>query len=258
MRSRGIDAAYAIGTIVVCLLAWQGLVTALDVPSFFIPAPSEIAVALVRGLGLYSSNYLVTLYSTLLAFGIAFITGLLLGALVSEIRFLRRTLYPLLIALQSMPRIALAPIIIVWFGFGMSSKVVLGAISAFFPIFMNTVHGMVTIEPEQIALMRSLRASRMQMFWKVKLPGTLPFLLAGANIGIIFAILAVIVGEFLGANRGMGFLIVNESSQMDTAGVFASILVLSATGIAFHYGIAYLRTRLLAWSANSEIGGSDV
>jgi NitT/TauT family transport system permease protein len=181
----------------------------------------------------------------------------ILGTLVSEIRFFERTLYPLLIAMQSMPRIALAPIIIVWFGFGPASKIVLGAISAFFPVFLNMVHGMGTVDPEQIALMRTLRASPLQIFWKVKLPNALPFLLAGANIGIIFAILAVIVGEFLGANRGMGFLIVNQSNQMDTAGVFASVVLLSATGLAFHYGLQYLRQRLLFW-ASSEVAGTNV
>ncbi len=258
MGPKMVDTIYAVGTIVVALLVWQIAVTVLAVPAFFIPSPVDVGVALVRGRGLYAANYVVTLYSTLVAFAVAFGLGLVLGALVSEIRFLRRTLYPLLVAVQSMPRIALAPIIIVWFGFGVSSKIVLGAISAFFPIFLNTVHGMVTVDPEQVALMRSLQASRMQLFWKVKLPSALPFLLAGANIGIIFAILAVIVGEFLGANQGMGFLIVNESSQMDTSGVFASILVLSATGIGFHYGLAYLRMRLLAWSGNSEIVGSNV
>lgn len=253
-----VETVYAIGAVIVTLLAWQLAVTILDVPSYFIPSPSEVAVALVRGRGLYAVNYLVTLYSTLVAFAFALVAGVVLGALVSEIRFLRRTLYPLLIAMQSMPRIALAPIIIVWFGFGVSSKIFLGAISAFFPIFVNTVHGMATAEPEQIALMRTFRASRMQVFWKIKLPSALPFLLAGANIGIVFAILAVIVGEFLGANQGMGFLIVNESSQMDTAGVFANILVLSATGMLFHYGLAWLRMRLLSWAVVSETAGVNI
>jgi len=174
------------------------------------------------------------------------------------VRFAERTLYPLLVALQSMPRIALTPIIIVWFGFGPESKIVLGAISAFFPVFLNTVHGMATTDPEQLALMRSLRATKLQVFWKVKLPGALPFLLAGANIGIIFAILAVIVGEFLGANRGMGFLIVNESSQLDTPGVFASVLLLSATGLCFHYGLQALRRRLLFWAGGDEVAGSSL
>jgi TctA family transporter len=184
------------------------------------------------------------------------VMALLLGALVSEIRFLERTLYPMLVALQSMPRIALAPIIIVWFGFGPTSKIVLGILSAFFPIFLNTVHGLKVVDSDQIALMRSFHATRSQIFWKIKLPNALPFLLAGANIGIIFAILAVIVGEFLGANKGMGYLIVNQSSQMDTPGVFANIVLLSATGLVFHYGLQALRNRLLFWASGSEAAGT--
>ena len=105
--------------------------------------------------------------------------------------------------------------------------------------------------------MRTLHASRSQIFWKIKLPNALPFLLAGANIGIIFAILAVIVGEFLGANKGMGYLIVNQSSQMDTPGVFANIVLLSATGLVFHYGLQALRNRLLFWASGSEAAGTS-
>ena len=256
-RTKLVDAAYAVSTFIVVIGVWQFTVWAFDVASYFIPSPLDIARALVQGRQLYAANFVTTLGSTIAAFILAFVPGVILGTLVSEVRFFERTLYPLLIAVQSMPRIALAPIIIVWFGFGPASKIVLGAISAFFPVFLNTVHGMATVDPEQIALMRTLRASPLQIFWKVKLPSSLPFLLAGANIGIIFAILAVIVGEFLGANRGMGFLIVNESNQMDTAGVFASIVLLSATGLVFHYGIQYLRRRLLFWSS-SEVAGTNV
>jgi NitT/TauT family transport system permease protein len=255
VRAGTVNALYATASFAVVLLAWQIAVSMLHVAAYFIPSPLAILHALVAGRELYAANFVVTLWSTLIAFAIAFVSGLVLGALVSESRFLGRTLYPLLIAFQSMPRIALAPVIIVWFGFGTTSKVVLGAFTAFFPIFLNTVHGMATTDPDQIALMRMLRASRVQIFLKVKLPGTLPFLLAGANIGIIFAILAVIVGEFLGANRGMGFLIVNQSNQMDMAGVFASVFLLSATGIAFHYGLGYLRRRLLFWSGTPAAGG---
>jgi NitT/TauT family transport system permease protein len=254
MRSGTVSTLYATATFLVVLAAWQVAVTALHVATYFIPSPLAIARALIAGRALYAANFFVTIESTLIGFAIALACGLVLGASVSESRFLRRTLYPLLIAFQSMPRIALAPIIIVWFGFGISSKVVLGAFTAFFPIFLNTVHGMAATDADQIALMRMLRANRLQVFLKVKLPGAMPFLLAGANIGIIFAMLAVIVGEFLGANRGMGFLIVNQSNQMDMAGTFASVFLLSAAGIAFHYGLGYLRRRLLFWSGTSEPG----
>ncbi|MDA8051823.1 MAG: ABC transporter permease [Rhodospirillales bacterium] len=254
MSNGTVSTLYAVATFLVVLAAWQIAVTALHVAPYFIPSPLAILHALIAGRALYAANFLVTLESTLIAFAVALAAGVLLGAMVSESRLLRRTLYPLLIAFQSMPRIALAPVIIVWFGFGISSKVVLGAFTAFFPIFLNTVHGMATADPDQLALMRILKANRMQVFLKVKLPGALPFLLAGANIGIIFAILAVIVGEFLGANRGMGFLIVNQSNQMDMAGTFASVFLLSATGIGFHYGLGALRRRLLFWSGTGEAG----
>ncbi|MFI4980446.1 MAG: ABC transporter permease [Nevskiales bacterium] len=252
MGERTESVLYAVGTLVVVLLLWQGIVRLLDVPTYFIPAPSDILVALVRGRDLYADHFLVTLSSTLIAFAIAFALAVVFGTLVSEVRFLERTLYPLLVGMQSMPRIALAPIIIVWFGFGPASKIVLGAFSAFFPIFLNTIYGMKMVDADQIALMRTLHASPVQVFWKIKLPNVLPYLLAGANIGIIFAILGVIVGEFLGANRGMGYLIVNQSAQMDTAGVFANVLLLSVTGIVFHYGIQYLRKRLLFWTGDVD------
>jgi len=257
-RVRLSDILYSVGTFVVTLAVWEALVRLFDVPTYFIPAPSAIAAALVNGADLYATHFVITLMTALMAFGVAFSLGVTLGTLVSEVRFFSRTLYPLLVALQSMPRIALAPIIIVWFGFGPASKVVLGAFSAFFPVFLNTVHGLASIDQDQIALMRTFRASRWQIFWRIKLPNALPFVLAGANIGIIFAMLAVIVGEFLGANRGMGYLIVNQSNQMDTAGVFANVLLLSAAGVAFHYGLQALRRTLLFWSAGSETAGSNV
>jgi NitT/TauT family transport system permease protein len=252
---RLIAALYALGTAGFLLVVWQLATRVFDVPAYFIPAPSDVALALYNGRALYAANLLVTLWTTLAAFGIAFAMGLIFAALISEIRFFERTLYPILVAFQAMPRIALAPLIIVWFGFGPSSKIVLGALSAFFPIFLNTIHGLKLVDGDQLALMRIFQASRMQTFMKIRMPNALPFLLAGANIGIIFAMLAVIVAEFLGANRGMGFLIVNQSSQMDTPGVFANVVLLSIAGTIFHYGLQALRQRLMFWARSTEIGG---
>ncbi len=247
---------WAIGAIAATLAIWQVLVVLARVPVYYIPAPSDIAAALWRGRHLYPLHFAYTMYATLVGFGIALVLGFILATLVSEVWILERTISPLLVAGQSMPRIALAPIVIVWFGFGIASKVVLAAFSAFFPVFLNMVHGLATVNQEQIALLRSLRASRGQTFWYVKLPNALPYLLAGANVSIIFSMLATIVAEFLGANRGMGYLIVQESNQLDTAGVFATIFILSLSGLVFHYGIQLLRQRLLGWAAASELGGS--
>lgn len=255
MSARLINAAYAVASFAVLLLVWELACRWFEVPVFYIPAPSAIAATLVRGLPLYAANLGVTIYSTLAAFVIAVVSGVALGTLVSEVRFFERTLHPVLIALQAMPRIALAPIIIVWFGFGPESKIALGAFTAFFPVFVNTTQGMRATESEQIALMRSLMATRWQIFRMIRLPNAMPYLLAGASIAAIFAMLAVIVGEFLGANRGMGYLITSQSSQMDTAGVMATVFILSAVGVAFHYLLQAIRDRLLFWAAQSEVAG---
>lgn len=248
---------YTACTFAVTLALWQFLVRYWEIPVIYIPAPTDIVTALERGAHLYADHFLITLNRTLIAFALAFLLGVTFGTLVSEVQFLERTIYPLLVALQSMPRIALAPVIIVWFGFGSASKIVLGTFSAFFPIFLNTIHGLKDIDNEQLTLMRSLGSSGFQVFWKVKLPNALPFLLAGANIGIIFATLAVIVAEFLGSNQGMGYLIVTQSNQMDTAGVFANVFILSITGMVFHYGIHHIRRKLIFWSGGSETSGQQ-
>jgi NitT/TauT family transport system permease protein len=252
------DAIYAIATFAVLLIAWEWACDYFQVPVFYIPAPSRIITTLIKGGPLYMSHLGVTMYATAMSFVIAMLLGILFGTLVSEMKFFERTLQPVLIALQAMPRIALAPIIIVWFGFGPESKIALGAFTAFFPVFVNTAQGMRATDAEQIALMRSLKASGWQIFRLIKLPNAMPYLLAGASIAIIFAMLAVIVGEFLGANRGMGFLITTQSSQMDTAGVMATVFILSAIGVLFHYGLQWLRNRLLFWAAHGEVAGSSV
>jgi NitT/TauT family transport system permease protein len=244
------------GAAVVALGLWQVAVLVTQVPAYYIPSPLDIAAALWRGRHLYPLHFAYTMYATLAGFAIALLTGVALGTLVSEVAFLERTVLPLLVAGQSMPRIALAPIVIVWFGFGIASKIVLATFSAFFPIFLSVVHGLGTANQEQVALLRSFRASRWQIFRYVKLPNAVPFLMAGANVSVIFSMLATIVAEFLGANRGMGYLIVQESNQLDTAGVFATISLLSCAGLVLHYGIQGLRRRLLGWATLSELGGS--
>jgi NitT/TauT family transport system permease protein len=246
---------HGFGAFVGFLLAWELSVRVLEVPTFFVPAPTDVFNAMVSGANLYLVHLGMTVYSTLAGFLIAFALAVVFAALICEIRFLERTVYPILIGFQAMPRIALAPIIIVWFGYGSSSKIALGALSAFFPIFLNMLHGLKIVDNDQIALMRTLRATRVQIFWKIKIPGALPFLLAGANIGIIFSMLGVIVGEFLGANIGMGYVIVNQSALLDTAGVFATAMILSAVGLIFHFGLQHARFKLLFWARRSEISG---
>lgn len=243
---------------VLAMGAWEGIVRLLDVPVFVVPAPSDVVTALVNGLksDIYFSNAAVTLSEALLGFLIASAAGILLGGLIAQFALLERVLYPYLVALQTLPKIAIAPLIILWFGFGMSSKVVIAAIVSFFPILVNVIAGLKSVDRNKIDLMRSLRASRWQIFWKIRFPNALPFVFAGLDIAIIFSILGAIVGEFVGSQAGLGNLIVQLNFNLDVAGVFGALVFLSAMGITLHAVMGWLRRRLIFWAEPERVIGA--
>jgi len=240
---------------VVFLAAWEGVVRFWSIPAFLVPAPSTVGAALVRGVqsGLYLTHFWVTLYEALLGFCIAAATGIILGALIAQFRVVEQTFYPYLVALQTLPKIAIAPLIIVWFGFGISSKVIIAATVAFFPVLVNVIVGLKTIDAAKLDLMRSLRASRWQTFRLVTFPNALPFVFAGLDIAIVFSVLGAIVGEFVGAQRGLGNLILQFNFSLDIAGVFAVLIILSALGVALHLIMQAVLKRIIFWADADEI-----
>ena len=152
--------------------------------------------------GLYLANFWVTLYEALMGFVIAAVSGIMLGAVIAQFRVVERTFYPYLVALQTLPKIAIAPLVIVWFGFGISSKVIIAATVAFFPVLVNVIVGLKTIDPAKLDLMRSLRASRWQTFRLVTFPNALPFVFAGLDIAIVFSVLGRHRGRIRGGAAG--------------------------------------------------------
>jgi NitT/TauT family transport system permease protein len=240
---------------VVFLAAWEWVVRFWSIPAFLVPAPSTVGGALVRGVqsGLYLTHFWVTLYEALLGFCIAAATGIILGALIAQFRVVEQTFYPYLVALQTLPKIAIAPLIIVWFGFGISSKVIIAATVAFFPVLVNVIVGLKTIDVAKLDLMRSLRASRWQTFRLVTFPNALPFVFAGLDIAIVFSVLGAIVGEFVGAQRGLGNLILQFNFSLDIAGVFAVLIILSALGVALHLIMQAVQKRIIFWAEPDEI-----
>ena len=178
---------------------------------------------------------------------IACAVGICIGSLSSFSERFARALQPILIAVEATPKIALAPLIIVAFGYGMGSKIVLATIVAFFPVFLGTVAGLRAAEQGRLDVLRALGASRLQMFRMVALPGALPHIFAGINVAVVFALLAAIVGEFMGSKEGLGTLILYANGNLDTARVFSILLVLAVTGLSLHGLIGALRRRLLFW-----------
>lgn len=239
---------------VVFVGSWEWVVRAWTIPAFLVPAPSTVAGALARGVrsGLYVANFWVTLWEALLGFVIAAAAGTVLGAVIAQFRVMEQTFYPYLVALQTLPKIAIAPLIIVWFGFGISSKVIVAATVAFFPVLVNVIVGLKTIDPAKLDLMRSLRASRWQTFRLVTFPNALPFVFAGLDIAIVFSVLGAIVGEFVGAQKGLGNLILQFNVSLDIAGVFAVLILLSVMGVALHLIMQAVQKHVIFWAEPDE------
>jgi len=237
---------------------WEWAVRWLDVPPFIAPAPSAVLASLAGGLRsrLYLEHFWITLYETLLGFLIAAVSGIVLGAVIAQFRLVEQTMYPYLVALQTLPKIAIAPLIIVWFGFGVSSKVVIAAMVGFFPVLVNVIVGLKTVDQSKLDLMRSLNATRWQTFRLVKFPNALPFVFAGLDIAIVFSVLGAIVGEFVGAQRGLGNLILQFNFGLDIAGVFAVMILLSIMGVVLHLVMQFIQKRVIFWAEPEQVIGA--
>ena len=245
--------------LVVILVTWEWGVPYFDVPNYVLPTPSAIGVALWRGLdagfmarGGYWLHTWVTVWEVLLGFFIGSGVGLLLGTIISQFRIIEATLRIYLVAIQSLPKIALAPIIVLWFGFGLTSKVVIICLLTFFPLLINSMAGFKAVDPERLELMRALGANPWQIFWKVRLPSAMPYIFAGLDMAAVFAVVGAVVGEFVGAQRGLGTLILSMNAQMDIAGTFSVFIILAVVGIVIHKALRMVERRVLFWSGEEQ------
>jgi len=251
-RVRNIGISVILFIVLVCV--WETLVRVFHIPQFILPAPSKVAEALWRGLtsGLYVEHLYYTLVSTVLGFLLGSALGFGLGTAVALSRRFEFFLYPYIVMFQSLPKIALAPLIVIWFGLGLSSKVVNAALVAFFPLLVNTIVGLKSADEDRVSLMRSLAASEKQIFWMLRLPNALPFVMAGLDVAMIFALIGAIVGEFVGAKRGLGMLIQSMNFTMDVSGQFSVLLILSVVGLLLNRCIQLIRKRVLFWDPSEK------
>ena len=227
------------------LIAWEIVGSLPSVPAFILPSPSEILHRVARDPGKLVFHSLVTLQEVVLGFLLAVLAGIPLGVLIVSSRFLERLLYPLLVALQAIPKVALAPILVIWFGFGPTSKVTLAFVTATFPIVINTVVGMAQTPPEMIHLMRSLGASGLQTFTKVRLIAAAPHVFGGFKIGITLAMVGAVVGEFIASNSGLGYFLLIANNAFDAPLLFGIVILLSLLSIALFYLIELLEMLVL-------------
>ena len=240
--------------LIVLIGLWVFAVRFMHVPPYILPAPEAVLRELWAGLAINPASpqgYYLPLWSTLsnaaAGFAIGTGLGLVLGSLMAESRTVEKLLMPYAFALQSLPKVAIAPLVVIWFGFGDGSKVAIAALLAFFPVLINSFTGLRSTEPERIDLMRSLSATRFETYRIVKLPNAAPFIFAGLDMAVVYSLLGAIVAEFLGAQQGMGVLITQAQAISDVAGVFAALVILGVLGIVLHTSVRRLESRVVHW-----------
>ncbi len=246
-QRRGQERLLSLALLLTVLAAWYGLVQWRRLPPLVLPLPTAVARALVQNLldGFLWPHLWVTLSEILLGFVGGSALGVGLGSLVALAPLMQRILNPYIIASQAMPKLALAPLFVIWCGFGIAPKALIAALIAFFPLFENTLTGLSAVDTETLDLFRMLGASRWQVFSKLLLPNAVPYLFAGLRVAIVLSVVGAVVGEYIGANKGLGALIMASQGMMDTTLMFAVFIVLTLIGIILYQLVVYCERLVL-------------
>lgn len=234
-------------TFVTLIVAWGALVAAFNIPKYLVPAPSTVIPALLDNASDLWTNSLVTLTEIAFGFGITVVFAIPMGLAIALSQTTRQIAYPLLVFIQLIPKIAIAPLFVVWFGFGIDSKIFLTALMTFFPLLLASIAGFQTIDQRFMYLTKSMGASRAQTFWKVRLPSALPVIFSGLKTAATIAATAAIVAEFVGANSGLGYRLLVASLYLDTPLIFAVLLLLTIIGLGMNYLIEAIEYLIMPW-----------
>ena len=226
---------------------WEASVRLADVAEWLLPPPSRIFAELYNSRALLWTHTLVTLQEVLLGFAVALGAGVVLALGIAFSRLIQRFLYPFVIASQTIPIIAIAPLLLIWAGYGIMPKVIVVALIAFFPIVVNMVDGLKAVDPDMVSMMRTFGASRWQVFTKLQVPTSLPHLFSGIKIAVAVSVIGAVIGEWVGASRGLGYLMTRSIPQFQTDRVFAAILILSVMGIVLFIVAALAERITLPW-----------
>jgi putative hydroxymethylpyrimidine transport system permease protein len=227
---------------------WQALAKLGHVENYLLPAPSEVASALWRDRDLLAPDAWVTAREVLLGFAVALAIGVAIALVLHLSPVLRRAVYPLVVASQAIPVVVIAPILVIWFGFGLTPKLIVIALICFFPVVVNTLDGLQSVDHDQVKMMRTLGASRLDLLRRLELPSALPFLFSGAKVAVAVAVIGAVFGELVGSDAGLGHAIQVGTAQLETARVFAAVLILSVMAIALFGLVALIERRAVPWA----------
>lgn len=228
-----------------CLLLWEAAVRMFEVPIYLLPPPSQVLVKMLSGYKLFFAEAIPTLTAIMCGFLLAVVVGVPIATFMVYVPLFRYAVHAILITAQVLPKVALAPLFIVWFGFGLLPKVLMTFLIAFFPIVIDSMIGLASVRPESLMLVRSMGGSRWQAFWKVRLPNALPSMFGGFKVAITFAVVGALVAEFVGSDSGLGYVLVVARGNLDTLTVFAVIGWLVVIGFLLYYAVELLEKFVL-------------
>ena len=237
------------------LLIWEGAVVVFKIKPFLLPAPSAVLAELARDPGWYAAHSGQTLLETFLGFLLAVVLGVVMAVGIVYSKFIEQTLYTLLVGMNSIPKVAVAPLFIVWLGTGLEPKVAIAFLIAVFPIVIDSVLGLRSVDPDMLDLARSMRGSRFQVLTKIRFPNALPSLFAGMKVGIAFAFIGSIVGEFVASSSGLGYVIITSQANFDTTRMFAAILLLAVIGTILFYVVELAERAFIPWHVSRRREG---
>lgn len=250
---------HPIAFVIGLMLVWWLVTTAKWVQPYIIPSPGDTWAAFADNAAYLAQHTWVTTYETLVGFVIAVVVGVLVAVIMVYSRGLEQTLYPIILFAQVIPKIAIAPLFIVWLGFGTAPKILVAVLMAFFPVVISGLAGLRSVDPEILQLTSTMGASRFRTFVRVRLPAALPELLSGLKVAATLAVTGAVVGEFVGANEGLGYVILQANGNLDTAMLFAALIIMSLLGVVL-FGVIQVAERfLIPWHASKrDVGAATV
>ena len=233
-------------------LLWEAFCWGFGISDIVLPKPSEIVVALVTRLPQLWPHIVQTLYTTLVGFGFGILIGIALGVLIGSSRLAYDVAYPLLVGFASIPKVAVVPIFVLWFGAGTVPAVLTAMIMSIFPIVVNVATGLATTEPELEDVMRALRATKLDILWNVGLPRTMPYFFASLKVSVTLAFVGTVISETVASNRGIGDVMMIASANFDVPLVFAGLLILAIMGVSLYAVFSLLEARVTGWARRKD------
>lgn len=245
--SLGLRVPYAALTAIVFIGVWQLATTLLHTPTYFLPSPYAILKDMIAQRDILLQQTGITTFEVALGYFLSILIAMPLAILFTYSRAFERSIYPLIVGSQTVPKVAVAPLLLTWFGFGLRPKIVIVVLITFFPMVINAVVGLKSLPPNMLHLARSMGANMFQIFWRFQLPNALPSIFAGLKVATVLAVIGAVVAEFVGADGGLGYVIMMATADLNVARQFSAITLLSIIGIVFFWLVGFIERLMLPW-----------